>query len=504
MIKLHYQDDQENLLEACGGAMNALIETERGVKSAASDLIGRDVIEQFLPDKDHFLIHSTAMGDQETYGPNKNGDGWPKEALARKHQTFVTNGHFFREHRNRDPKQKIGDIKYAAFRSVADGGMGRVELLKWGHKKLAEEEYELAKAGKELCFSMSARVPEDVCSCCDHHAKRASDYCDHLKFHMLQYRPEFKKYAFASNPDPNFFDDSRVVRPADRIARYLEYRFSDDGDRQKAASQNAIITGAEWAAFEGVMIPDSFMPNGLEGQMLRKLAAAEAFLDTAVYGHDKRANFATAFAPFALSHDMDASDIAQWKRLRPGTLFRELAKSACIMSLPTFAAYVTDSTPEEIKASDMLRKVAAELLPVAFRTMEKEGCVAELLTTFAASGEFSASCDTLRDDVMRQTLKKSARLMSIEPGIVQDRLSRLVSAQAEGTWDNISEGEAAEFFHKAASYSDNKGMANTISKAYSHYQIAALADIERLKGAGYVDEQEATLVTGSNRRLIFR
>lgn len=48
--------------------MSELIDTERGVKSAASELIGRDVIEQHRPDDDHFLIHCIAMGDTETYG----------------------------------------------------------------------------------------------------------------------------------------------------------------------------------------------------------------------------------------------------------------------------------------------------------------------------------------------------------------------------------------------------------------------------------------------------
>jgi len=505
MIKVHYQDDQENLMEACSGVMNTLIETDRGVKSAFSDLISREVMEQFRPDKDHFLIHSTAMGDQETYGPNKNGDGWPKEALARKHQTFVTNGHFFREHRNRDPKLKIGDIKYAAYSPVSEGGMGRVELLKWGHRKLAEEEYEMAKEGKELCFSMSARVPLDVCSCCEHKAKSASEYCDHLRFNMLRYMPEFKKYAFAVNPDPNFFDDSRVVRPADRIARYLEYKFSDEGDRQKAASQNDVILGTEWAEFEGVSIPDVYLPEGLEGTMLQKLAAAETYRDEqAKYGSDKRSNFVLSFAPYALSSDLDTASVDDWKRLRPGTLFRELAKKACIMSFPTFAAYISNSTPSAIIKSAAFLKAAAHDMDDVFRRMLKQGVSNDIMSMFQASSHFNAMTDSARSEIFANTMHKAASIFSIEREPVRQRLSKLVSAQAEGQWCDVSDAEEEDIFNKAAAYDDSNALARTMSNAYGHYQVAALADIERLRGSGSVEEPEITLIAGSNRRLIFR
>ena len=100
------------------------------------------------------------MGDGETYGQNRNGDYWPKEANSKYHDTFVKKGHFFREHNNRDPKEAIGIVKASAHNS----DMSRIELVIHGDKKKAEEEYELAKEGKALSFSMSARVPYDICN----------------------------------------------------------------------------------------------------------------------------------------------------------------------------------------------------------------------------------------------------------------------------------------------------------------------------------------------------
>lgn len=506
MIKVHYQDDQASVLEACGGVMNHLINTERGVKSAASELIGKDVIEQHRPPDDHFLIHSIAMGDQETYGPNKNADGWPKQALERRHQTFVTNGHFYREHRNRDPKQKIGDIKYAAYKPVKDGGMGRVELLKWGSKKLAEEEYELAKAGKELCFSMSARVPEDVCSCCDKHSKSASEYCDHLRFRALQYLPEFRKYAYAVNPDPTFFDDSRVVRPADRIARFLDYKFPDADMRKAASSQRQVIMGAEWAEWEGVSIPDTYLPDGHEGRFLMKLAAEEAWMPEADenYGMSKKATFACAYAPFALMDDATDEQLAQFRRLRPGTLFRELAKRACIMSFPTFAAYATGGDIESTKQDTAFLHAAIELMPDMFSKLAACGCQADLLSTFSADNEFSALCDPSASDVVQRVMGQAERNFSIDAGPVADRVDRLMQRKAAGMFSDMTENEFDELTAKTASYTDLSGRAAALSESYAHYQLAALADIERLRGAGSVDDPEITLVAGSNRRLIYR
>lgn len=217
----------------------------------------------------------TYVVDIEGHNCNKNGDAWPKQALENRHNTFVTHGHFFREHRNRDPKKKIGDIKYAAF-DGGPGGMHRVELLCWGHKEKAAEEYQMAKEGQELSFSMSARIPEDYCSCCKKASRSPVDYCVHLREHMLQYLPEFKKYAYADNPNPTFFDNSRVRRPADRIAHYLEYRFPDEELRKAASAQSQVILGTDWAEYEGLTLPDHLPPLQLvQRELAEKLAALE-------------------------------------------------------------------------------------------------------------------------------------------------------------------------------------------------------------------------------------
>lgn len=130
MDKIHYQTDQEDLLRLCDGQMFTLYDDN--IKSAASDTFTKEMLREYAPDKDHFMLHVVAMGDQETYGPNKNGDGFPKEALEKYHPTFISDGCFFREHRNRcQQTQGIGSIKASAYNPK----MRRAELIVHGSKE---------------------------------------------------------------------------------------------------------------------------------------------------------------------------------------------------------------------------------------------------------------------------------------------------------------------------------------------------------------------------------
>lgn len=71
------------------------------------------------------LIHLIALGSTEGYGPNRNGDGFSKAACQKYHDTFVKKGHFFRDHKNTDPKKSYGVIKASAYNDT----MSRVELI---------------------------------------------------------------------------------------------------------------------------------------------------------------------------------------------------------------------------------------------------------------------------------------------------------------------------------------------------------------------------------------
>lgn len=67
----------------------------------------------------------------------------------------------------------------------------------------------------------NCRIKRDVCARCGNEAPTRADYCDHVKFAMNQVDENgFKDYVH--NPSPDFFDISRVFRPADRTGYTLK------------------------------------------------------------------------------------------------------------------------------------------------------------------------------------------------------------------------------------------------------------------------------------------
>lgn len=150
MLKLVTTESFDTMLQNLG-SMISVVETNAMHKSAASNAMSREMLLANKPDKDHFLLHIIALGDHERYGQNRNQDAFPKAANQRYHSTFTKHAHFFREHKNQDPKFKIGDVKA----SIYNEEMGRVELAVWGHKKLASDVHDKLKSGKVVSGSMA-------------------------------------------------------------------------------------------------------------------------------------------------------------------------------------------------------------------------------------------------------------------------------------------------------------------------------------------------------------
>lgn len=336
----------------------------------------------------------------------------------------------------------------------------------------------------------NCRVPWDECNCCGNRAKRASAYCDHLKHHMNQYVPEFKKYAFARNILPTFYDDSRVVAPADRIAHYLEYRFHDD-DMAKAAAVNRVITGAEWAEFEGVCIPDPEEPQSFDRHktaMLQLLVNDEAWLnDLNKQAYDSRYEFAKMVST-ATPEELNESELNSLRELRPGTLMRELAKRACILPFVTFCAYANGTSVEEARNSDIVKRAAIVHLPGIFTKLQEQGDEPRLGNMFDAASDFVASCDTSFDHNCLAIMRKASCSMSIEPELFSRNFLHTEFAPRP---------EANIALDKSASVDSE---AQIMAEAYAHYQLHALCDMENLHGEQISDAQRLIGVT-QNRHV---
>lgn len=446
MEKIHYQDDQPEVIKAAG-FYSQYIDGGAKMTKSASAAISRDTADRWKPDSRHFGLHVIAMGSDESVGPNRNGDGWPAKALEDYHQTFTKFGCMFREHKNRCQKtQGIGQIKYAAYNKP----MSRVELILWGDKEKAEEEYEMAKAGKELSWSMSARMPHDQCSVCSKKSRRQSDYCSHLKDHMLRYIPSLKKTAYAINKDDlKFFDISRVGRRADRVATYIRYMFGDD--MAKAASfGDRIITGADWAAMEfdgqrglGSNLLRMFTP--WEAATLEKLAAAEAELASTGPEHLVAVRKG---APGGIPQHV----LLAFAKQDLPSIGGELAKRAMVMDFKSFAAIVSGLSLDELDADVGFRKVATAELPEIFSSMMSlGGCECGDAGALVAPDEFGCSLSQDKD-LIDNMIHEVGDNLGMQEGRMISRAAKVLDKAASVSAPVIDRGEEQFFRGMLAAY----------------------------------------------------
>lgn len=219
------------------------------VKVSSRGLIGNDRSEflkrashAFLPALDNVKfaadevpVHLIALGASEAYGPNRNGDGFKEATCRNHHDTFVKFAKFFRNHKN---KAERGDPFYGVVKASAyNEDMRRVELLCALNAEksaadrnggfVADTELEKLARGEDMPVSMACRVPHDVCSFCKHAARTRDEYCTTEKCAAGGCRDNLTRlvkvgsdlhHLHVDNPNPTWFDISRVFRPADRIA----------------------------------------------------------------------------------------------------------------------------------------------------------------------------------------------------------------------------------------------------------------------------------------------
>lgn len=214
------------------------VDTSRVSKHASHAL---DYIKSVAPESGKTILLLNALGAEETYGPNRNGDGFPEypvpartrgksasadrrwwvppgEELTEHYASFEKNpAHTYKHHANRDPLKASGVVKKAFW----NPRMHRVELLVAVDDDKDPEWVKRASDGEFVPVSMGCRIKRDVCARCGNEAPTRADYCDHVKFAMNAVDADgFKDYVH--NPSPDFFDISRVFRPADRIGYTLK------------------------------------------------------------------------------------------------------------------------------------------------------------------------------------------------------------------------------------------------------------------------------------------
>jgi hypothetical protein len=242
-------------------------------------------------------LHLIAVGATETTGPNRNGDGFPKQACQEFHDTFVKFARFYRNHKNKDPKKSYGIVKHSWFNEE----MGRIELIAAlnGDEKtaaangglLADEELHMIAKGLDLPVSMACKVAFDICSGCGHKAKNRSEYCKEaqcsyggLYDHIGEVFSD-GHHLHAINTEPEFCDISKVGKQADHIALSL-------GVLEKVAS-GKMLSGAELAE---LLLDDIYKVAGQRSSwndFAEKVAEVEKEAKKLIYGNTNLLHYFT-------------------------------------------------------------------------------------------------------------------------------------------------------------------------------------------------------------------
>jgi hypothetical protein len=180
-------------------------------------------IEKAKPIEGLIQVLLTALGAYPYWPQNVNGDRFLEAALAHGgddygYKTFATNANYFTHHVNKDPALAKGKVLHSVWNDKGH----RVELIIGIDPVLDPDAASEIDGGNPLAFSMGAKLPFDVCTVCGNKARTRAEYCEHLRYQMNQIDPETGILVGALNPQPKFFDISRVLIPADKTAYMWE------------------------------------------------------------------------------------------------------------------------------------------------------------------------------------------------------------------------------------------------------------------------------------------
>jgi hypothetical protein len=176
-----------------------------------------DFISKMVPKEHMHYSLCNALGAGEYWSSNVNGDFFEKDELVNSHHTFL-NGTPFMHHINKDPAKGYGEIVFSAY----NPRMNRVELVV-GHDvtKLPADAVRKLENDEPVHLSMGCRVSHDVCSICGNPAPSPKNYCEHVTKYGLNYVFPDGRKVYVLNPNPDFFDISIVIVPADKTACVL-------------------------------------------------------------------------------------------------------------------------------------------------------------------------------------------------------------------------------------------------------------------------------------------
>ncbi len=419
-----------------------------------------DYIKSVSPEPGKTNLLVLALGSEEAYGPNRNGDGFPEspvpskakgagtgsrwwvspgEELTKHYQSFETNpAHAFKHHQNRDPSKASGYVKKAFW----NPRMHRVELLIVVDNNKDPEWVQRVNDGEFPPVSMGCRIKYDVCSICGNQAPTRAHYCDHAKFQMNQILPDGRR-AYVHNPSPNFFDISRVFRPADKTGYTLKkvaYAYeihssaelgetADALDNKRAAIRklsdiDKIVRGQPVAASSALSAKDQKLLQGFVEHARPRVSLSPDIPSDLLRKHAMGAVLSTATAMGILLKDAEFIDyVASASGVRLSPELRDKVSSVMPLVYDVFEASpalfdevisigALDESREKVSAA-----LAKDLAPYA----EKRAYVGEMLyRRLVPEGVGLRPDEAPRTDLLHYTDPNSGQTLTTTRGAAID------------------------------------------------------------------------------------
>ena len=394
------------------------------------------------------------------------------------------------------PTQNHKRKKPAAMRFCSDGTYAyRISTIQSRHVIDAptynfeveeDESYSLGGFISHNCL-----VSFDTCSGCGNEAKTRRDYCGPaqcVKYGGLRNNMgrtfDDGHTLYAKNPDPKFFDISRVFRNADRTAWTLGLaKAAEDYEKclaeAKIATYGQEIGGGTLAMKVGVTLPLWFLEAGpwadtafvSQLRTLQDLAACEHTIEK------------TASQPFALATSSKAQPAISAEHLamlRKGRytekqLVTALVKTGCLLPLRDFLAVFSKASVE--KTASVALRVSCRLPGIYSRLLEDP--------------QFE---DTLRESPYTPSGTPPSRLllwMSKQANVWSVDRSRVVERLQLATFRYPKLVAKSRPMLKTA----NNDAVDRLAKEYASYQIGFVASQRDLPDFGMVCD----LVIQSNR-----
>lgn len=472
----------DNPVQMVKMSQRGLIGSDRAdfLKMASHEFV--DFLDNLKLARDEIPIHLVAIGSDEGYGANRNGDAFKESTCRDVHPTFIKHSRYYRNHQNKDPKKSYGLVKLSTYNDP----MRRIELLVIGNgsKAAAERNGGLPMKqatidklynGELVPFSMACQVPHDVCANCMNKAANRREYCTE----DTCISPDTGRRGFGCktgltkvaadghmqkvfNPNAKMIDISEVGRPADRTAYggLADYM-------QKAASLGYVPGGAELAemwAKQGadftLIDPETelFRQDVVRQMKLaRELAEIERSLESGPNEIDKAHAWALSRQP-----DMDLSPLRE-PGVKVASVVSALAAHKIAMPVQDFLRMVVRNDDEKLAS---LNESVPRHLPGVFGRLVADEDFGDVLYASPYLADQRTPSRHLRD-----WAEKMAAAFSLEPEAVRTRVFR----SAARTYERPGFRDETTSIKTASANS----LPEKYARHYALYKLATLAEMLR-------------------------